>query len=144
MDGAVVGHAGELHPSVCAAYGVPARSAYAEVDLDALLVAAPEVAAAPTFSTMPVAKADVALVVDEQVAARDVADALRAGAGDLLESLRLFDVYRGDPVPAGRKSLAFALRLRAHDRTLTEEETTSVRDAAVAEASARTGAEQRT
>jgi len=144
LDGAVVGNAGELHPSVCAAYGVAARTAYAEVDLDALVGAAAEVVAAPQFSTMPVAKEDVALVVDEKVPAAAVAGALRAGAGDLLESVRLFDVYRGDPVPGGRKSLAFALRFRAPDRTLTEEETGRARDAAVAAAAARTGAEPRT
>jgi phenylalanyl-tRNA synthetase beta chain len=69
--------------------------------------------------------------------------ALRTGAGDLLESIRLFDVYTGDPVPAGKKSLAFALRFRAPDRTLTEAETGAARDAAVAVAAERTGAEQR-
>ncbi|CAN5538564.1 phenylalanine--tRNA ligase subunit beta [soil metagenome] len=143
LDGAVVGHAGELHPSVCAAYGVAPRTAYAEVDLDLLVDAAAEVTPAPVFSTMPVAKEDVALVVDEQVPVADVADALRAGAGELLESVRLFDVYRGDPVPVGHKSLAFALRFRAPDRTLTEHETGQARAAAVAEAAARTGAEQR-
>jgi phenylalanyl-tRNA synthetase beta chain len=113
------------------------------VDLDLLVDAAAEVTPAPVFSTMPVAKEDVALVVDEQVPVADVADALRAGAGELLESVRLFDVYRGDPVPVGRKSLAFALRFRAPDRTLTEHETVQARAAAVAEAAARTGAEQR-
>lgn len=143
LGGTPVGHAGELHPSVCAAYGVAQRTAYAEVDLDLLVDAAAEVTPAPAFSTMPVAKEDVALVVDEQVPVADVADALRAGAGELLESVRLFDVYRGDPVPAGHKSLAFSLRFRAVDRTLTEDETAQARAAAVVVAAARTGAEQR-
>jgi phenylalanyl-tRNA synthetase beta chain len=69
--------------------------------------------------------------------------ALREGAGPLLESIRLFDVYTGDQVGVGRRSLAFSLRLRAADRTLTAEEAVAVRDAAVAEAAARTGAELR-
>jgi phenylalanyl-tRNA synthetase beta chain len=69
--------------------------------------------------------------------------ALRDGAGDLLESLRLFDVFTGEQVGAGKKSLAFALRFRAPDRTLTEEETSAARDAAVAVAAERTGAVQR-
>jgi len=141
---ASIGHAGELHPEVCEAFAVPARTAYGEVDLEALLAAAPVVVAAPDFSTMPLAKEDVALVVDEQVPVADVAAALLSGAGNLLESLRLFDVYRGAPVPEGHKSLAFALRLRARDRTLTEREAAAARDAAVAEAAARTGARQRT
>jgi phenylalanyl-tRNA synthetase beta chain len=90
-----------------------------------------------------VAKEDVALLVDAAVPAADVEAALREGAGELLERIRLFDVYTGDPIPAGRKSLAFALRFRAPDRTLTEAETGAARDAAVAAATSRVGAEQR-
>ena len=83
------------------------------------------------------------MAVDASVPSDDVGAALRAGAGGLLESLRLFDVYSGDQVGAGRKSLAFTLRLRAPDRTLTAEEATAARDAAVAEAARRHGAELR-
>jgi phenylalanyl-tRNA synthetase beta chain len=144
LAGRVVGHAGELHPRACKAFGVPPRTAVAEVDLDALVVAAPLIVAAPTFSSYPVAKEDVALVVDEAVPAGEVEAALRSGAGELLERIRLFDVYTGDPVPSGKKSLAFALRFRAPDRTLTEAETGAARDAAVAAAAERVGAEQRT
>ena len=75
-----------------------------------------------------------------EVPAADVEAALRDGAGPLLESVRLFDVYAGDQVAAGHRSLAFALRMRAPDRTLTAEDAAAVRDAAVAEASRRTGA----
>ncbi len=89
------------------------------------------------------AKEDVALVVDESVPAGDVEAALREGAGELLESVRLFDVYTGEQVGAGKKSLAFALRFRAPDRTLTEAETGAARDAAVARAAASAGAVQR-
>ena len=136
----LVGHAGELHPRVCRAYGVPGRTGYAEVDLDLLMAAAPAVRAAPDFSTMPVAKADVALVVDASVPAGDVEAVLRTGAGALLESIRLFDVYTGDPVPPGRKSLAYALRFRAPDRTLTDDEVARATDAAVSAAAERFGA----
>jgi phenylalanyl-tRNA synthetase beta chain len=139
-DGAVVGHAGELHPSVCTSYGVPPRTVAAEVDLDALIAAAPPGPTAPRFSTQPVAKEDLALVVEESVHAADVADAVRAGIGPWCESLRLFDVYRGDQVPPGHKSLAFALRLRAPDRTLTEEDLAAARARAVQAAAAATGA----
>ena len=69
--------------------------------------------------------------------------ALREGAGELLESIRLFDVYTGEQVGEGKKSLAFALRFRAPDRTLTEAETGAARDAAVARAAEVTGAVQR-
>ena len=139
----VVGYAGELHPRVCRHFGVPARTAYAEVDLDALASRAPDVVPGPAISAFPVAKTDLALVVDERVPAGAVESALRAGAGDLLESIRLFDVYRGHPVPAAHKSLAFALRVRAPDRTLTDDEVAVVRDTAAAAARAAVGAELR-
>ena len=99
---------------------------------------------APEFSTYPVAKEDVALVVDADVSAGAVAGTLREGAGELLESIRLFDLYTGEQIGAGKKSLAFALRFRAGDRTLTEAETGAARDAAVALAAERHGAVQRT
>jgi phenylalanyl-tRNA synthetase beta chain len=142
-DGAVVGHAGELHPTVCRAFGLPARSAAVEVDLDLLMASVPDVVPGPNLSTYPVAKEDVALEVDVAVTAAEVEAVLREGAGDLLESIRLFDVYTGEQVGAGHKSLAFAMRFRAPDRTLTEEETGAARDAAVALAAERLGAVQR-
>lgn len=139
----VIGHAGELHPKVCKAYGVPPRSAVAEIDLDALLEHATAIVTGPAFSSYPVAKEDVALVVDASVPAAAVEAALREGAGELLESIRLFDVYTGDQIGEGKKSLAYALRFRAPDRTLKEGEAAAARDAAVALAAERTGAVQR-
>ena len=139
----VIGHAGELHPKVCTAYGVPARTAAAELDLDALLQHAVALVPGAVVLDYPVAKEDVALVVDDTVPAADVEAALREGAGELLESVRLFDVYTGDQVGTGKKSLAFALRFRAPDRTLTEGEAAAARDAAVALAAERCGAVQR-
>jgi phenylalanyl-tRNA synthetase beta chain len=114
-----------------------------ELDLDALVRAAVPITPAPAFSTYPVAKEDVALVVDREVPAQRVAAALAEGAGELLESVRLFDVYTGAQIGEGKKSLAFALRFRAGDRTLTEAETAQARDAAVALAAERLGAVQR-
>jgi phenylalanyl-tRNA synthetase beta chain len=143
VDGEVVGHAGELHPRVCTTFGLPAQSAAAEVDLDALLRRARPIADVPPLSSYPLAKEDVALIVDESVPAVEVEAALREGAGGLLESIRLFDVYTGDQIGAGKRSLAFALRFRAPDRTLTEAETSAARDAAVAVAAQRFGAVQR-
>ena len=138
-----VGYAGELHPKVCTSFGVPARTCAAELDLDALIQQAPDITVAQPFSNFPVAKEDVALVVDAAVTSAAVEAALRAGAGELLESVRLFDVYTGEQVGAGKKSLAFSLRFRAPDRTLTEAEIKVARDAAVAYAAERTGAVQR-
>ena len=124
-------------------YGFTGRVAAAEIDLDALIEAAPDIGPRPQFSTFPVAKEDLALVVDAAIPSAVVHDAL-AGASPLIESVRLFDVYTGDQIPAGKKSLAFALRLRAPDRTLTDDEIREARDAAVAAAAAAAGATLRT
>jgi phenylalanyl-tRNA synthetase beta chain len=140
---AVIGHAGELHPRVCTAYGLPPRTAAAEIDLSRLLEHAVRVVEAPQYSSYPVAKEDVALVVDDAVTSSELEAALREGAGEYLESIRLFDVYTGPQVGEGKKSLAFALRFRAPDRTLTEHEAGAFRDAAVARAAERYGAIQR-
>ncbi|WP_433469209.1 phenylalanine--tRNA ligase subunit beta [Spirillospora sp. CA-128828] len=134
----LAGHAGELHPRVTKAYGLPPRTCAMELELGRL--GDPVPVRAPHVSSYPVATQDVALVVDSAVPAAEVETALRDGAGDLLEAIRLFDVYTGEQVGEGRKSLAYALRFRAPDRTLTAEEASEARDAAVAAASDRTGA----
>jgi phenylalanyl-tRNA synthetase beta chain len=113
------------------------------VDLDVLMAAAPPVVPAPAIPTQPVAKEDVALVVGTDVPAAEVGQALRDGAGPLLESLRLFDVYSGPQVGTASRSLAYSLRFRAPDRTLTEAEVRAAVDAAVAEAARRLGATPR-
>ncbi|MFG1840157.1 phenylalanine--tRNA ligase subunit beta [Micromonospora sp. NPDC049175] len=138
VDGAVVGYAGELHPVVAATLELPRRTCAMELDLDAL-PAAP-VTSAPTVSGFPPALIDVALVVDDSVPAEQVRRALEAGAGALLEDVRLFDVYSGAQLGAGRRSLAYKLTFRAPDRTLTVEEAVAARDAAVAVAAERLGA----
>ena len=142
LDGRRVGLAGELHPRVVSALGLPARTCAAEANLDVLVAAAAARGAlpAPRISHFPPASVDVALVVADDVPALEVERALREGAGALLEGLRLFDVFRGPQVGEGRRSLAYALRLRAGDRTLTDVEVLGARDAAVAEAGRRVGA----
>ncbi|SOD87847.1 phenylalanine--tRNA ligase subunit beta [Streptomyces sp. Ag109_G2-15] len=137
----VVGHAGELHPRVLKALGLPERTCATELDLDALEAVGDGVPQAPSISSFPVATQDVALVVDKPVPAAEVEAALRSGAGELLESIRLFDVYENAAqLGEGKKSLAYALRFRAADRTLTVDEASAARDAAVALAGERTGA----
>jgi phenylalanyl-tRNA synthetase beta chain len=117
-----------------------------EVDLSVIGAAAAALppVQAPPISAFPVATQDVALVVREAVPAAEVEAALAAGAAGagrgLLEEVRLFDIYTGEQVGEGNKSLAYRLRFRAPDRTLTDEETSAARDAAVAEAARRVGA----
>jgi phenylalanyl-tRNA synthetase beta chain len=135
-----VGHAGELHPRVTEALGLPVRACAMELRLDDLFEAAIPTVTAMPLATMPVAKEDIALVVPVDVPAAEVEAAIRAGAGDLLESARLFDVYTGEQVAPGHKSLAYALRFRATDRTLTDLEIAAARQGAIDSASAATGA----
>lgn len=136
----LVGFAGELHPRVLTRLQLPPRACAMELDLDALAAADPTLVSAEPVSAFPVAVQDVALVIDESVPAAQVEAALRAGAGELLESIQLFDVYSGEQLPAGKRSVAYALRFRAPDRTLTTEEASAAREAAVAVAAERTGA----
>jgi phenylalanyl-tRNA synthetase beta chain len=142
-SGEVVGYAGELHPKLLAASDMPARSVALELNADALFDAAPDVIVARHISTYPVATQDVALVVPAEVPADDVLAALREGAGELLEDVALFDVYAGKGIEDGKKSLAFGLRFRANDRTLTADEASAAREGAVALAAERFGAVQR-
>lgn len=141
IDGTVVGHAGELHPKVVERLGLPRRTCAMELNLTA--VPAVERRPVPIVSPYPPVLLDVALVVDEQVPAAEVAGVLRQGSGELLEDLSLFDVYTGTQVGDGKRSLAYALRFRAKDRTLTRDEATTARDAAVALAAHRLGASLR-
>jgi phenylalanyl-tRNA synthetase beta chain len=143
VEGHLIGYGGELHPRVCEALDLPPRTSVMELSLAPLLAAAPEVVPAPAVSPYPPATLDVAVVVPADVPAAEVTAALRDGAGPLLESLRLFDLYTGEQVGPGRRSLAFSMRLRAADRTLTAEEVTAIRDQAVAAAADRCGAELR-
>ncbi|WP_113704289.1 phenylalanine--tRNA ligase subunit beta [Nonomuraea lactucae] len=139
----LIGHAGELHPRVVEAYGLPPRTSAMELELSCLESVMPGPVDAPKVSAYPVATQDVALIVPDFTPVADVEAALRDGAGELLESIRLFDVYAGEQVGEGNKSLAYTLRFRAPDRTLTVEETTAARDAAVALAADRVGAHLR-
>jgi phenylalanyl-tRNA synthetase beta chain len=137
----VVGHAGQLHPGVVERSGLPKGTCAVELNLDAIPIT--ERLLVPSVSPFPAVFQDVALIVDEDVAAQSVVDAVRDGAGELLEDVRLFDVYTGPQIGDGRKSLALALRFRAADRTLTEDEASAARDAAVQAAADRLGAVQR-
>jgi phenylalanyl-tRNA synthetase beta chain len=138
VDGTVVGYAGELHPAVVSALELPRRTAVMELDLNAV----PEtpVTLGRKLSSFPPALIDVALELDRTVPASSVRDALIEGAGELLESIRLFDVYESDQLGEGKKSLAYKLTFRAPDRTLTSDEALAARDAAVAAVATRYGA----
>ncbi|MGI5131517.1 phenylalanine--tRNA ligase subunit beta [Pseudonocardia sp. CA-107938] len=137
-----LGHAGELHPKVVEALDLPPRTCAMEIDLD--LIPLDEARPVPVVSPYPPITVDVALVADTAVPVAALAEALEDGGGALLEQVRLFDVYAGEQVGEGKRSLAYTLRFRAPDRTLTSEEANAARDAAVAVAVERHGAALRT
>jgi phenylalanyl-tRNA synthetase beta chain len=141
LGDAVIGYAGPLHPAVIERTGLPKGTCAVELDLDAVPLV--ERLPLPAVSPFPAVFQDVSLIIADDVAAQAVVDAVRDGAGELLEDVRLFDVYTGPQIGDGRKSLTLALRFRAADRTLTEDEASAARDAAVALAGERVGAVQR-
>ena len=137
---AMVGYAGELLPAIAHDRDLPRVVALLEVDLDALIGStADEVTPTPIVS-FPAATQDLSLVVADTVAAGELLAVVLEGAGPLLETARLVDDYRGTGVEPATKSLTFALRFRAPDRTLTAAEATEAKTAAVELAAARVGA----
>ncbi len=124
VDGSVAGHFGELHPKVAEAFGLGGRAVLAgELDLTVLREAkARRVHRYVAVGRFPAALRDMAIVVAEEVTAERVEAEVRAAGGCLLRGLRLFDLYRGDAIPAGHKSLAYALTYQADDHTLNDKE----------------------
>ena len=143
VGGVVVGTVGELSPSVSKSNDLPRTVGVFEVNLDALFDAAPLAVTAKPLGTLPAATQDLSLVVKVETPALEVLSAVREGAGDLLELISLTDDYRGSNVGEGFKSLTFALRFRAMDRTLTQAEASEARDAGVQLARQRFNAEIR-
>jgi len=131
VAGVVVGHVGEVDPGVLAAFDVPERVAWLEVDLETLLGLPHGEKPYGSVSRYPSSDIDLAFEVDDDVPAAEVEQRLRGAAGDLLVDLSLFDVFRGAPVGEGRRSLAFTLRFQADDRTLTDSEVSQVREACI-------------
>ncbi len=143
VGGKVVGFAGEIAPAITKQAELPRCVGVFEIDLDALLAAAPESVIAKPFGTLPAATQDLSLVVSVDIPAQELMNTVREGCGELLEEISLTDDYRGSNIAEGSKSLTFALRFRAMDRTLTQVEATEARDRAVSLASKRFSAEIR-
>lgn len=139
VDGKPIAHAGEIHPRITAALGLPERTVFFAIVLDAIPVRQPIVSRA--VIPMPAAIQDISMFVDESISAAKVAQSLRLGAGELLESVALFDRFQ----KSGEKqvSLAFTLTFRAPDRTLTGDEVSALRERAGARAAKECGAQIR-
>jgi phenylalanyl-tRNA synthetase beta chain len=143
VDGHDAGTVGEVAPAVLDALGLDGPVVAAELVLDTLLDAARRNRTFRAPSRFPASSVDLAFVLPDTVAAADVAATIRAATGDALEDLRLFDVFTSDALGAGRRSLAFALRFRVPDRTLTDTEVGAFRQQAIDAVIAAHGAELR-
>jgi phenylalanyl-tRNA synthetase beta chain len=122
VGGTSAGVMGELHPAAATRFDLTGRVGVAELDVDAIRSALPDRFAARDVPRFPPVRRDLAFVVDSGVAAAEIERTLRERGGDLVWESRLFDVFRGAPVPEGKRSLAFAVDFRAADRTLTDVE----------------------
>jgi phenylalanyl-tRNA synthetase beta chain len=138
--GVSVGFAGELHPELALQNDLPRQVGVLELNLEVLFASAPELIQAGAVDTYPAATQDLSLVIDQDVPAGQVLAVLAEAAGELLEEIVLVDDYRGSNLEEGKKSLTFALRFRANDRTLTQVEASLARDNAVSAANAKFGA----
>jgi phenylalanyl-tRNA synthetase beta chain len=128
VEDAVIGAMGELHPLVREAFDLPAQPVCTlEFDLDTLLAAREETLRMTPISAHPPVYEDLAVVVDESVSAVRVQDLIAQTGAPLVRSVLLFDVYRGEQLEAGRKSLAYRLTYQADDRTLTDQEVAKLR-----------------
>ena len=140
VQGQAVGLVGELHPDLASENHLPRQVGIFELNLDALYALSPEIVTAKSVDVMPAATQDLSMVVATSVAASELMTTIIAGAGELLEEIRLVDDYRGAGLAEGTKSLTFALLFRADDRTLTQQEASAARDKAVALAAEKHGA----
>lgn len=131
VDGGEVGAFGEVAPEVVSRLELPERTVAMELDLGRLLTGARRARRYETVSRFPPSGIDLAFVVDESVVASRLEATLRSSGGDLLEELRLFDRFEGAELGEGRVSLAYRLRFRAPDRTLTDDEVAEMRQACI-------------
>ena len=129
-----------MHPELALANDLPRQVGALEINLEVMFQNAPELIQAGTVDTYPAATQDLSIVIDSQVPAGVVLEVLAQAAGELLEEIVLVDDYRGTNLEEGKKSLTFALRFRANDRTLTQVEASAARDNAVSAANAKFGA----
>ncbi len=142
-DGAYLGYLGELHPDVAEQYGLQPRVIVAELALESVLIRASHVPLFQGIPRYPAVVRDLAIVVDQNVTAAQVAQVIRRAAGELLVDLRLFDVYQGQQVAGQRKSLAYSLVLQSRETTLLDAEVTAIIERVISELQTQVGAQLR-
>ena len=131
VDGKVIGILGEVHPAVCENYGIGAKTYLAKLDADLLFAFQQQEVTYHPLPKFPASSRDLAVLCDDLLPVRTLEKTIREAAGSLLEKLELFDVYKGQQIPQGKKSVALSLTLRAADRTLTDQEADSLMEKVV-------------
>jgi phenylalanyl-tRNA synthetase beta chain len=140
VNGQSIGILGQLHPTVCDNYGLESDTFYAQLNVPAMrTLQAPEATFTP-LPRFPAVTRDIALVCAANIPVAELEDTILAAGGQYLESVALFDVYTGSPIPVGCKSVAFSLTMRAADQTLTEEHATQTKEAILAALAEKHGA----
>ena len=132
-DGKIVGYIGEVHPTVCENYGINDRVIYADIDMPYIVELASFTIKYEGIAKFPASTRDISLVVDKSVLVGTMTAAIEKKGGKLLEECRLFDIYEGEQVGEGKKSVAFALTFRAKDRTLADTEINEIMEKILAE-----------
>ena len=125
-DGRKIGYCGRVKPEVCQSFGIEQGVFAFEIDLDALAEATSFDKQYRQVSRFPFSLRDLAFVLDEQVPAAEVVTTIRNNAGNLLQEIDVFDIFRGDSLPSGKKSVAIRMRFQSLDRTLGEKEVDSI------------------
>ena len=119
---------GEVHPDVIENYGIDVDCYIAEIDLDQLFEAAKMTKSYKALPKFPAVTRDIALLVDDSVLVADIEEAIRKAGGNLVEKVQLFDIYKGEQIPADKKSIAYAIAYRDENKTLNEKDITKVHD----------------
>ena len=128
IDGKLAGTIGQIHPLVAETYGIGGEVYVADLDFTTIEASVAEERVFHSLPRFPAVTRDLALVCEESLTVGELERCISGAAGKLLRKINLFDIYRGPGVPAGKKSVAFSLELRADDRTLTDEDSTGVVD----------------
>jgi phenylalanyl-tRNA synthetase beta chain len=143
LGGGEGGYLGLIHPRVAREADLPENTGLMEIDVEGLIQASPELTMYREIPRYPSIQMDIAVVVREEADSREVETAIREAGGELLREVRLFDLYRGEQVGEGEKSLAYNLTFYAMDRTLRDEEARSACENIVSSLSERLGARLR-
>ena len=143
VDGVKLAALGEIHPDVAEQFDIKSRVYVAEVDLDVLMPLEKDFYGVKPLPKFPAVSRDIAVVVAEKVGAGTMMDCIRKVAAKTLEDVKLFDIYRGDKLGRGVKSVAYSITLRAPDRTLTDEEINAVMEKVLKALNTQFGAELR-